>query len=224
MRVHSATPGPHTVALLVALQVLLEADNEAHLTARAGEELATEPERALAEAEPASGYRTMLRGGREQWEIARSAVTELRSLMAVAGREGLSARSAQTSVDLLRVSDDRNLGLSARVDFESRTGQYYGLLAQVVAPEGAPCTSLTRVAGTAGRAVQRLDLAWPGTSHLPGGCSALGGRASDRCVRRTHRPTSLPDRRRRSVIPLPSGPHWCRLRSGVHSCWVFGDP
>ncbi|MFE7016527.1 hypothetical protein ACFVAQ_39665 [Streptomyces sp. NPDC057651] len=64
VRVDSATPGPHTVALLVAMQVLLEADNEAHLTARAGEELATEPERALAEAEPASGYRTMLRGGR----------------------------------------------------------------------------------------------------------------------------------------------------------------
>ncbi|MFE7016526.1 hypothetical protein ACFVAQ_39660 [Streptomyces sp. NPDC057651] len=58
--------------------------------------------------------------------------------MAVAGREVLPARSAQTSVDLLRVPDDRNLRLSARVDFESRTGQYYGLLAQVVAPEGAP--------------------------------------------------------------------------------------
>ncbi|MFD5125138.1 hypothetical protein [Streptomyces sp. NPDC058385] len=138
VRVDPATPGPHTVALLVALQVLLEAGIEARQTARAGEELATELERALAEAEPASGYRTMLRGGREQREIARSAVTELRSLLAVAEREGLPARFAQTSVDLLRVPDDGNLGLSARVDFESRTGQYYGLLAQVVASEGAP--------------------------------------------------------------------------------------
>lgn len=138
VRVDPATPGPHTVALLVALQVLLEAGAEGRQTARAGEELATGLERALAEAEPASGYRTMLRGGREQREIARSAVTELRSLMAVAEREGLPARFAQTSVDLLRVPDDGNLGLSARVDFESRTGQYYGLLAQVVASEGAP--------------------------------------------------------------------------------------
>ncbi|MFB6781819.1 hypothetical protein ACFCX0_31620 [Streptomyces sp. NPDC056352] len=137
VRVDSTTPGPHTVALLVALQVLLEAGAEAHQTARAGEELATELERALTEAEPASGYRSMLRGSREQREIARSAVTELRSLMAIAEQEGLPGRFAQTSVDLLRAPDDRNLGLSARADFESRTSQYYGLLAQVMDPEDA---------------------------------------------------------------------------------------
>ncbi|WP_329452557.1 hypothetical protein OG894_37985 [Streptomyces sp. NBC_01724] len=132
VRVDPVAPGPHTVALLVALQVLLEAGAEAHQTARAGEELAGELERVLTEAEPASGYLSMLRAGREQREIARSAVTELRSLMAIAEQEGLPARFTQTSVDLLRVPDDRNLGLSARADFESRTSQYYGLLAQVV--------------------------------------------------------------------------------------------
>ncbi|MFE9867838.1 hypothetical protein ACFYPZ_34890 [Streptomyces sp. NPDC005506] len=52
--------------------------------------------------------------------------------MAIAEQEGFPARFPQISVDLLRVPDDRNLGLSARADFESRTSQYYGLLAQVV--------------------------------------------------------------------------------------------
>ncbi|MER7813326.1 hypothetical protein [Streptomyces sp900116325] len=137
VRVDPVAPGPQTVALLVALQVLLEAGAEVHQTARAGEELAGELERLLTDAEPASGYLSMLRAGREQRAIARSAVTELRSLMAIAEREGLPAHFAQTSVDLLRVPDDRNLGLSARADFESRTSQYYGLLAQVVDSEGA---------------------------------------------------------------------------------------
>ena len=62
------------VAVLVALQVLLEAGAEVHQTARAGDELAGELERVLTEAEPASGYLSMLRAGREQREIARSAV------------------------------------------------------------------------------------------------------------------------------------------------------
>ncbi|WP_371800193.1 hypothetical protein OG963_42335 [Streptomyces sp. NBC_01707] len=96
VRVDPVAPGPPTVALLVALQVLLDAGAEVHQTARAGEELAGEFERVLTEAEPASGYLSML-----------------------------------------RVPDDRNLGLSARADFESRTSQYYGLLAQVVDSENA---------------------------------------------------------------------------------------
>ncbi|MFE6760258.1 hypothetical protein ACFVDQ_42815 [Streptomyces sp. NPDC057684] len=137
MRVDSAAPGPHTVALLVALQVLLEAGAEARQTARTGEELAGDLERTLTEAEPASAYRSMLRAGRERRERARSAAAELRSLMAIAEQEELPARFAQTSVDLLRAPDDQNLGLSARADFESRTSQYYGLLAQVVDAEDA---------------------------------------------------------------------------------------
>ncbi|MFE6899889.1 hypothetical protein ACFVFJ_23825 [Streptomyces sp. NPDC057717] len=137
VRLDPAASGPHTTALLVALHVLLEAGAEAHQMARTGKELADELDRVLAEAAPASGYRSMLRAGREQRETARSAVTELRSLMALAEQEGLPARFAQTSVDLLRAPEDRNLGLSARVDFESRTSQYYGLLAQVVDSRGA---------------------------------------------------------------------------------------
>ncbi|MET9363550.1 hypothetical protein ABZX93_21925 [Streptomyces sp. NPDC006632] len=132
VRIDPAASGPHTTALLDALHVLLEAGAEAHRTAHTGRELADDPSRTLVEAEPASGYRSMLRAGREQREISRAAVTTLRSLLAGAGREGLPARFAQTSVDLLRAPDDRVPGLSAHTDFESRTGAYYGLLATVV--------------------------------------------------------------------------------------------
>ncbi|MFF2508256.1 hypothetical protein ACFVTY_33560 [Streptomyces sp. NPDC058067] len=136
-RLDPATPGPRTAALLVALHVLLEAGAEAHQVARRGKELAGELEPVLTAAEPASGYLNMLRAGREQRESARAAVTALRSLITASEQEELLARFAQTSVDLLRAPDDRNLGLSARVDFESRTGQYYGLLARVVNQRGA---------------------------------------------------------------------------------------
>ncbi|WP_406154284.1 hypothetical protein OG217_20645 [Streptomyces sp. NBC_01023] len=132
VRVDPVHSGPCTVALLVALHVLLEAGAGAHRTAGAGAALATELERALTDAEPASGYRSMLGVSREQREIARSAVSTLQSLMAGAERDGLPAQFAQTSVDLLRVPDDPHSGVSARADFESSTGQYYRLLAQVV--------------------------------------------------------------------------------------------
>jgi hypothetical protein len=137
VRIDPADSGPCTIALFVTLQVLLDAGAEARQTAHAAEELATKLERALTEAKPASGYLSMLRSGREQRVIARTAVTELRSLMTMAERDGLPARFAQTSVDLLRVPDEWNFGLSARVGFESSTGQYYALLAQVVAPQDA---------------------------------------------------------------------------------------
>jgi hypothetical protein len=137
VRIDPADSGPCTGALLVTLQVLLDAGTEAHRTARACETLAAELERALTGAEPASGYLNMLRSSREQRVTARSAVTELRSLIAMADRNALPAHFAQTSVDLLRVPDERSFGLSARVGFESSPGQYYGLLAQVVAPQDA---------------------------------------------------------------------------------------
>ncbi|MFB7992063.1 hypothetical protein ACFC4G_04380 [Streptomyces sp. NPDC056002] len=79
-------------------QVLLEAGAEARQTAGTGEELAGELEQGLTEAEPASGYLSMLRAGREQRESARSAATEMRSLLAIADQEELPARFAQTSV------------------------------------------------------------------------------------------------------------------------------
>ncbi|MFG3369639.1 hypothetical protein ACGF0K_32360 [Streptomyces sp. NPDC048156] len=171
VRVGPADLGPHSVALLVALQVLLEAGAEARQTARTGEELAGELERALAEAEPASGYLSMLRAGREQRESARSAVTELRSLIAIAEQDELPARFAQTSVDLLRAPDDQHLGLSARADFERRTSQYYGLLSQVVDPEDALAghspNGTTRGTTVFGRLIEIFDHRAPGVIQPP---------------------------------------------------------
>ncbi|WP_394436600.1 hypothetical protein [Streptomyces sp. SGAir0957] len=133
MRLEGDCGTEQNVALLAALQVLLDAGDEARRTARAGESLAAELGRALDAARPASTYRTMLRAGREQRETARDAVDHLRRLVARAEGDGLPARFAQTSVDLLRAPDARRqAGLSARADFENRPGRYYGLLAHVV--------------------------------------------------------------------------------------------
>ncbi|MFI0238021.1 hypothetical protein [Streptomyces sp. NPDC016845] len=133
MRIAGASGARQNVALLAALQTLLDAGDEAHRTARAGRSLAAELERALGAAEPASTYRGMLRAGRTRREDARAAVAELRRLVAAAERDGLSARFAQTSVDLLRAPDARQQsGLSVRADFENRPGLYYGLLTRIV--------------------------------------------------------------------------------------------
>lgn len=70
----------------MALQVLLDARAQAQQTARSGAELADKLEQVLIQAEPASGYLSMLLARPKQREIARSAVTELRSLMATTGR------------------------------------------------------------------------------------------------------------------------------------------
>lgn len=137
-RIDPDTTDPHTTALLIALHVLVNAGPDAHHTARTAEQLAGELERTLADAQAASGYRSMLRAGREQRDTARSAVDRLHSLTARAEREGLPTRFAQTSVDLLRAPDDQDLGLSAREDFEHRAGRYYALLAQLLDERAAP--------------------------------------------------------------------------------------
>ncbi|MET8456339.1 hypothetical protein [Streptomyces parvulus] len=59
-------------------------------------------------------------------------MAELRKLLTEAEREGVAARFAQASVDLLRGADGDVAGLSARVDFDTRPADYYGVLAQVV--------------------------------------------------------------------------------------------
>ncbi|MFJ9174886.1 hypothetical protein [Streptomyces sp. NPDC102360] len=137
-RIDPDTTEPRTTALLVALHVLVDAGPDARRTARTAQQLAGELEGTLADAQAASGYRSMLRAGREQRDSARDAVDRLRSVMARAEREGLPARFAQTSVDLLRAPDDQGLGLSARADFENRPGRYYALLAQLMKEKAAP--------------------------------------------------------------------------------------
>ncbi|MFD4652262.1 hypothetical protein [Streptomyces sp. NPDC058441] len=52
-------------------------------------------------------------------------------------RRLMRARGITPKIARRGTSDDRNLDLSARADFESRTSRYYGLLAQVVDPQDA---------------------------------------------------------------------------------------
>ncbi|MBT3149833.1 hypothetical protein HTV45_02705 [Streptomyces sp. CHD11] len=139
-------PGPRTAALLNALRVLVEAGPAARSTAEAGERLAGLLEQQLAAAAPAAGWRRMLDASREQRQGVPAAVAELRTLLLQAERHGDVERFGQVSVDLLRGMDGDPAGLAARVDFESRPAEYYGLLAEVVG--AAPPRSAVSAGGT----------------------------------------------------------------------------
>ncbi|MEU5311947.1 DEAD/DEAH box helicase [Streptomyces sp. NPDC021562] len=121
-------PDPGTTALVRALHVLVEAGPEAR---RAVDRAAALAERLCplqAAAGPAAGRFRMLLAGREKKARARAAVTELRSLLDEAERAELPGLFAQASVDLLRgPSSD----LAAWADFELRSADYYGLLAEI---------------------------------------------------------------------------------------------
>lgn len=75
--------------------------------------------------------------------------------------------------------------------------------------------SLTRLAGPASRAVQRLDEVWPTTSHLPGGslpgagAPLIGGFAELAARRR------CPDQRR---MVSYSSPEWSALVPAAVRC------
>lgn len=132
VRLDTDRPDDRTVALLNALRVLVEAGPQARNAADTADLLAGRLQRALADAAPAAGWRKMLAAGRAERRCAPPAVAELRKLLAEAEREDVVARFAQASVDLLRGADGDVAGLSARVDFDTRPADYYGVLARVV--------------------------------------------------------------------------------------------
>ncbi|MFB6777038.1 hypothetical protein ACFCX0_06315 [Streptomyces sp. NPDC056352] len=121
----------NTTALVVALRVLVEAWPRARNVAETGRELAARLEPLLTDAAPASGWKQMLDAGRDQRWRARVAVAELRLLLDKAERESITQQFAQTSVDLLRGPDSDPAGLSAWVDFETRSAEYYSVLTEV---------------------------------------------------------------------------------------------
>ncbi|MGA5280378.1 DEAD/DEAH box helicase [Streptomyces griseoincarnatus] len=121
-------PEPGTTALVMALQVLVEAGPDAR---RAVDRAAALSERLgplLAEARPAAGRVRMLLAGQEKRARALAAVDEIRSLVQEADQAGLPELLAQTSVDLLRGSSS---DVAAWVDFELRSAEYYSLLAEI---------------------------------------------------------------------------------------------
>lgn len=121
-------PEPETTALVMALHVLVEAGPEARRAVDRAGALTERLGPLLADAGPAAGWFRMLLAGREKKARAMAAVTEIRSLLDEAERAELPGLFAQASVDLLRgpASD-----LAAWADFELRSADYYGLLAEI---------------------------------------------------------------------------------------------
>jgi len=121
-------PEPGTTAIVMALNVLVEAGPDAR---RAVDKAAVLSERLgplLADARPAAGRFRMLLVGQAKKARALAAVTEIRSLVDEAERAGLPELLAQASVDLLRGPPS---DIAAWVDFELRSAEYYSLLAEI---------------------------------------------------------------------------------------------
>ncbi|MER7740132.1 DEAD/DEAH box helicase [Streptomyces sp. NPDC096538] len=121
-------PEPGTTALVMALQVLVEAGPEARRAVDRAAALSQRLGPLLTAARPAAGRIRMLLAGQEKRARALAAVDEIRSLVEEAEQAGLPELLAQTSVDLLRGSPS---DVAAWVDFELRSAEYYSLLAEI---------------------------------------------------------------------------------------------
>ncbi|MEV0781294.1 hypothetical protein ACIBLA_37465 [Streptomyces sp. NPDC050433] len=127
----SARPGPQTTALVLALQVLVEAGPQARSAAEAGRELSSRLDPLLADAAPARKYQDMLRADRDQRWGAQYAVSELTELVKDTDRQNSAHEFAQASVDLLRRPDPELGAVSAWSDLEARPEKYRSLLAEI---------------------------------------------------------------------------------------------
>ncbi|KMS72041.1 helicase SNF2 [Streptomyces viridochromogenes] len=121
-------PEPRTTALVMALGVLVEAGPEARRAVDAAAALNERLGPLLAEAGPVAGRLRMLLTGQAKRERALAAAAEIRALTEQADRDGVPELLAQASVDLLRRPES---DLAALVDFELRSAEYYGLLAEL---------------------------------------------------------------------------------------------
>ncbi|MER5937737.1 DEAD/DEAH box helicase [Streptomyces sp. NPDC001928] len=121
-------PEPRTTALVVALNVLVEAGPEARRAVGTAGTLTERLGPPLADAAPTAGRLRMLLAGRAGRERALAALAEVRTLTEQAGQDEVPQLLAQASVDLLRRPES---DLAALVDFELRSAEYYGLLAEL---------------------------------------------------------------------------------------------
>ncbi|MFC8245139.1 DEAD/DEAH box helicase [Streptomyces chartreusis] len=121
-------PEPRTTALVVALNVLVEAGPEARRAVDTAGALTKRLGPPLADAAPTSGRLRMLLAGRAGRERALTALAEVRAVTEQADRDEVPHLLAQASVDLLRRPESE---VAALVDFELRSAEYYGLLAEV---------------------------------------------------------------------------------------------
>ncbi|MFF3861195.1 DEAD/DEAH box helicase [Streptomyces sp. NPDC002209] len=127
-------PEPRTTALVTALRLLVEAGPEARRAVAAARQLDAGLGPLLADAGPAAGRLRMWFAGRERRERALAAVGEIRRLTAQAAGGGVPVLLGQASVDLLRGPADE---AAAWVDFELRSAEYYGLLAEITERAGS---------------------------------------------------------------------------------------
>ncbi|OIJ65641.1 DEAD/DEAH box helicase [Streptomyces mangrovisoli] len=148
-------PEPRTTALVVALHVLVEAGPEARRAVDAAATLAARLGPLLADAAPAAGRLRMLLAGRAGRERAPAALAAVRELTARAERAGVPELIAQASVDLLRGPASE---VAALVDFELRSAEYYGLLAEVSARTPDPAAAEGHLPGEVAERVRAQPL------------------------------------------------------------------
>ncbi|WP_282701803.1 DEAD/DEAH box helicase [Streptomyces sp. CC219B] len=121
-------PEPRTTALVMALQVLVEAGPDARRAVDTAAALSERLGPLLTEARPAAGrLRPLLMRG-ERRARAREAVAAVRRLTEEAAGAGVPELLAQASVDLLRGTSTE---AAAWVGFELRSAEYYSLLAEI---------------------------------------------------------------------------------------------
>ncbi|MGW1286142.1 DEAD/DEAH box helicase [Streptomyces sp. NPDC002586] len=121
-------PEPRTTALVQALHVLVAAGPEARRAVDTAAALSKRLGPLLADARPAAGRLSMLVAGQAKKARALESVEEIRTLVAEAEQAGTPEALTQASVDLLRGT---SADLAAWVDFELRSAEYYGLLAEI---------------------------------------------------------------------------------------------
>ncbi|MER7461934.1 DEAD/DEAH box helicase [Streptomyces sp. NPDC097981] len=126
-------PEPRTTALVTALQLLVEAGPDARRAVEAATALDAGLGPLLAAARPAAGLLQRWFAGRERRERALAAAREIGRLAAEAEGGGVPVLLGQASVDLLRGPADE---AAAWVDFELRSAEYHGLLAEITEQAG----------------------------------------------------------------------------------------
>ncbi|WP_405913705.1 heme-binding protein [Streptomyces sp. NBC_00963] len=132
------------------------------------------------EAEPASGYLSMLRAGREQRETARSAISELRSLIAIAEQEEPALAQAahlNVAVTVAVVDSGGNLQTLARMDGATfRATNVATHKAVTAAGLGVPTVAFGKFAAQDPVLLATMATQ-PGSALLPGGIPITVGGA-----------------------------------------------
>lgn len=128
VRIDVDTPDDSTTALVTALHRLVEAGPDVRRAVDAAVRLIGTLEPLLTAAGPARGRLRMLFARRPARAAALAAVASVRTVVAEAVARELLLLFGQVSVDLLREAES---DVTAWVDFELRSAEYYSLLAEL---------------------------------------------------------------------------------------------